>query len=120
MKSSRKRMQRQAGMAGFDNLGLKVTQAIDFITRFFDDIKLIGLSFGTQVGNQHLAILFIGVGIDRSDDRPALSPENQVITFFVMLEALIEFDAPFGIDLVVHAVIIPVRFTAVIGTRLPP
>lgn len=100
-------MECQASVAGFDHLGLKVTQAVNLMTGFFEDFELVGLSLGTQVGDQNLAVFLVGIGVDCRNDRPALPPEHQVVTFGVALEVVIEIDAPFGVDLVMHADIIP-------------
>lgn len=94
----------QAGVAGFDDLRLQVTQAIDLVTGLFEDFKLICLSFRTQISDQHLSIFLVGVSIDGCDNRPASAPEDQVVAFSMTFEVVVEVDAPFRIDLVMHRV----------------
>ncbi len=112
-------MERQAGVPGFYDFGLEVTQAVNLMTGFFEDFELVGLSLGTQVGDQNLAVFLVGIGVDCRNDRPALPPEHQVVTFGVALEVVIEIDAPFGVDLVMHADIIPgLRLASIIRRRM--
>lgn len=96
----------EAGVPGLDGFGLKVAQTINFVSGLFDDLELISLGFGTQVGDEHLAFFFVGIGIDSGDDGPAATPEDEVAAFAVVPETFGKVNRPFGVDLVEHEVII--------------
>ena len=108
-------VQCQAGMPGFNHFGLQVAQAIELVTGLLEDFELVGLSLGAQVGDQDLAILLVGIGVDGGNDRPAFAPEDQVVAFGVALEVIVEVNAPFRVDLVMHADIIPGQCVAGVG-----